>query len=72
MVLSLINEALNLRKNKKRISFVFTESKLGWFGNLPGDLKIEKENVRIYFPVTTMLIVSIILSFLIWLFKKIF
>ena len=50
----------------------FVGNRFGWFGNLPGDLKIEKENVRIYFPVTTMIIVSIILSFLIWLFKKIF
>ena len=52
------------------ISFVGT--RFGWFGNLPGDLKIERENVRIYFPITTMIIISIVLSLLIWLFRKIF
>ena len=50
----------------------FAGNRFGWFGNLPGDIKIEKENVRIYFPVMTMIILSIVLSFLIWLFKKIF
>ena len=50
----------------------FAGTRFGWFGNLPGDLKIERENVRIYFPITTMIIISIVLSFLIWLFRKIF
>ncbi|WP_345974324.1 DUF2905 domain-containing protein [Sulfurimonas sp. HSL3-7] len=43
---------------------------LGWFGNLPGDIKIESGSTRFYFPVTTMLLVSILLSLLLFIFKK--
>lgn len=44
--------------------------KLNWFGNLPGDIKIEKENFRIYIPFVSMLIVSILLSVLFWIVNK--
>jgi hypothetical protein len=43
--------------------------KLG-LGRLPGDIVIERENARFYFPLTTSIIVSIILSLLFWLFRK--
>ena len=43
----------------------FYGNKLGWFGNLYGDLKIIKSNYNIYFPITSMIIVSIILSLII-------
>ena len=36
------------------------------FGRLPGDIVIERENFRLYFPLTTGLLVSLILSFLLW------
>lgn len=35
---------------------------LSWFGRLPGDIRIERDNVRIYFPVVTMIVVSVVLS----------
>lgn len=35
-----------------------------WFGRLPGDIRIERENFRFYFPITTMIIISIILNIL--------
>jgi hypothetical protein len=50
----------------------FAGNKFGWFGHLPGDIRIEKENIRIYFPITTMLLLSIAVSVVIWLVKKIF
>jgi hypothetical protein len=34
-------------------------------GNLPGDIRIEKENVRLYIPLTTMLLLSILLTLVI-------
>ena len=37
---------------------------LKWFGRLPGDLKIEGENGTLYIPVTSMILVSIVLSLL--------
>ena len=43
---------------------------LGWFGNLPGDIRYESGNTRFYFPVTTMLLVSILLSLLLFIFKR--
>lgn len=37
-------------------------NKISWFGNLPGDIKIKRENFNIYIPVTSMLLVSLVLS----------
>ena len=36
------------------------------FGRLPGDIVIERENVRFYFPLASGLLVSLILSLLLW------
>ncbi|WP_018954884.1 DUF2905 domain-containing protein [Thioalkalivibrio sulfidiphilus] len=44
-------------------------SKLG-LGRLPGDIVIERENFRFYFPVTTMILISIVLTVILWLFRK--
>lgn len=41
-----------------------------WLGKLPGDILIKKDNFRFYFPVTTCIIISIILTFLFYLFRK--
>ena len=50
----------------------FFHDKLSWLGKLPGDIRIEKENFRFYFPVTTMIIISVIITILVNLFKKFF
>lgn len=50
----------------------FAGNKLTWLGHLPGDIRIEKENVRFYFPVTTMILVSLILSLILYLIRKFF
>ena len=50
----------------------FFHDKLNWLGKLPGDIRIEKGNFRFYFPVTTMIIVSVIITILVNIFKKIF
>ncbi|MFP4619812.1 MAG: DUF2905 domain-containing protein [Bacteroidales bacterium] len=49
----------------------FLGNKLSWFGNLPGDIKIKRENFVFYAPITTMILLSIVLSFLLWLFSRI-
>ena len=49
----------------------FLGNKLHWFGNLPGDIQIKRENFRIYAPITSMLLVSAFISFIIWLVSKI-
>lgn len=48
----------------------FFHDKLHWLGKLPGDIRIEKENVRFYFPITTMIIVSILLTLIVNIIKK--
>jgi uncharacterized membrane protein len=50
----------------------FAGDKLGWRGRLPGDIRIEKENTRLYFPVTTMILLSVLLSVILWVIRKIF
>jgi hypothetical protein len=40
------------------------------FGKLPGDIIIDKPNFKIYIPITTMLLISIFLSIIFWIFKK--
>lgn len=39
-------------------------------GRLPGDIVVERENFRFYFPITTMIIVSVVLSIILWFFRK--
>ncbi len=43
--------------------------KLG-LGRLPGDIAVEKEGFRFYFPLTTSIIVSLLLMLLFWLFRR--
>jgi hypothetical protein len=40
------------------------------FGRLPGDIIIERENFRLYFPLTTGLLVSLLLSLLLWWWSR--
>jgi hypothetical protein len=44
-------------------------SKLG-LGKLPGDILIERENTKIYLPITSSIVISIIVSLLFWIFRK--
>jgi hypothetical protein len=43
--------------------------KLG-LGRLPGDIVIERENFRFYFPITTMVLVSLVVSLIFLMFRK--
>ena len=47
----------------------FGVAKLNWLGNLPGDIKIERENFNLYFPLTTLIILSIAVNLLIRLWR---
>jgi hypothetical protein len=37
-----------------------------WLGRLPGDIRIERESFRFYFPLVTCLLLSLILSLVVW------
>lgn len=40
-----------------------------WLGRLPGDIHVERENVRFYFPLMTCLLLSAVLSLVVWLVR---
>jgi len=44
-------------------------SKLGLF-RLPGDIVIERDGFRFYFPITSMVLISLVLSLIVWLLRK--
>ena len=50
----------------------FFHDKLNWIGKLPGDIRIEKESFKFYFPITTMIIFSLVITIIIQLIKRIF
>ena len=44
--------------------------KLPWFGRLPGDIRIDREHFKLYFPLTTCVLISILLTLLFRLLGK--
>jgi len=44
--------------------------KLPWFGRLPGDIFIKRGNFSFYFPLATCIVISAIVSLILWLFRK--
>jgi len=50
----------------------FFHDKLHWIGRLPGDIRVEKGNFRFYFPITTMILLSLLLTLVINIIRKIF
>lgn len=48
----------------------FFHDYLKWMGKLPGDIRIEKENFRFYFPMATMIILSVLISLLLLIYRK--
>lgn len=45
---------------------------LSWFGRLPGDIRIEKGATRVYVPLVSMLLVSVVLSLILNLLRRLF
>lgn len=45
------------------------EINFNWFGNLPGDIRIEKENFKLLIPITSMIIITIILNLIIYIIR---
>lgn len=48
----------------------FFHDKLHFIGRLPGDIRIEKENFRFYFPITTMILFSVLINILVKIIKR--
>ncbi|MDD2365866.1 MAG: DUF2905 domain-containing protein [Desulfuromonadaceae bacterium] len=41
-----------------------------WLGKLPGDILVKRENFSFYFPLTSCILISLILSFIMWLLRR--
>jgi len=39
-------------------------------GRLPGDIAIERPDLKVYAPITTMIVISVVVSLLLWLFRR--
>jgi hypothetical protein len=50
----------------------FAGDKLSWIGHLPGDINIIKDNVRVFIPITTMILLSIVISVILYIIRKLF
>jgi hypothetical protein len=44
--------------------------RISWLGKLPGDILLRKGNVTFFFPLTTSIILSLLLSLILWLFRR--
>ncbi len=44
--------------------------KIPWLGRLPGDFRIEREHFSFYFPLTTSILVSVVVSLVFWLLRR--
>ncbi len=45
---------------------------LRWFGHLPGDIRIESDKIRVYFPLASMLVISVVLSLVLHVARRLF
>jgi hypothetical protein len=52
------------------LGLLIASGALSWFGRLPGDIRHEGERTRVYVPITSMIIVSLVLSLLAWILRR--
>jgi hypothetical protein len=52
------------------IGLLFWSGSLSWFGRLPGDIRIERDTMRIYVPIVSMLLVSGVVSLVLYLVRR--
>ena len=48
----------------------FFGDKLHWIGRLPGDIRVERENFRFYVPITTMILLSLLITLILNVIKR--
>ena len=54
------------------VGLLIWSGSLSWFGHLPGDIRIERETVRVYVPIASMLVVSLVVSLALYLVLRFF
>ena len=50
--------------------FLTFGGRIPWLGRLPGDIRIERQNFSFFFPLSTCILISLLLSLLFWLFRR--
>ncbi len=54
------------------IGLLIYSGALSWFGRLPGDIRYQGEYTRVYFPIVSSLLASVLLSLLFYLLRRFF
>lgn len=54
------------------VGVLFASGLMSWFGHLPGDIRIERDNFRMFIPITTMILLSIILTIVLTVLRRYF
>ncbi|MCC5919205.1 MAG: DUF2905 domain-containing protein [Cyclobacteriaceae bacterium] len=49
---------------------LYFSPKIPWLGRLPGDISIKRENFSFHFPIVTSIVISIVLTLLLYLFRR--
>ncbi|OGP80552.1 MAG: hypothetical protein A2Z40_00840 [Deltaproteobacteria bacterium RBG_19FT_COMBO_60_16] len=44
--------------------------KIPWLGRLPGDITIKRDNITFFFPLATCILISVIVSLILWFFRR--
>jgi hypothetical protein len=52
------------------VVITFAPNALSWFGNLPGDIRYQSENSSVFIPITSMVILSLLLNFVLFLLRR--
>jgi ribose/xylose/arabinose/galactoside ABC-type transport system permease subunit len=73
----MLNNRINVSRVLVTIGVILIIIGLAWpllqklgLGRLPGDISIERDGFRFYFPITTSIIVSLILTLILWILRK--
>ena len=54
------------------LGFLIYSGGLNWFGRLPGDIRYEGETTRFYFPVVSLILISLAINLILFLIRKLF
>ena len=54
------------------VGFLVWSGALSWVGRLPGDVRIDRGNVKIFFPITSMILISLLLTLILNLLRRFF
>ena len=50
--------------------YMYFPKALTWFGKLPGDIRIDKPNTKVFFPITSLILVSIVFNLVLYVIRK--